>query len=353
MVRALIADGVLQREGQSWFRRAEVSVVHVPQTIEGLLLGRIDRLPTHVRQTLREAAVIGPLFSETLLREIATGLAGAIGESLDALVAAGLLSPVPATVGAAPEGREFGFRHGLFQEVAYQTLLLSRRSELHTRIGEGLERLYGGAPRNLEELQSLAHHFRLGTDLVRAVRYLMAGRRLGRNTYANTDAIRYYGFALDVLAGAADRRNRGSWCRAAGRRAGPRGPLGGSDAAAGSGARRPCALGRRHLAGARVAQGRRPALGGGAARRSAAVPGRGPGTHGPRASARRARLALPEDGRAGLPQRRQRAALEWTRARAGNRPKVRLPAGEEAPAAPRWRWPSTSWASRWRGRPAG
>jgi adenylate cyclase len=203
MVRALIADGVLQRQGDAWHHHAQASTVQVPQSIEGVLLGRIDRLPPHVRQALREAAVIGPLFSETLLREIAAGRAGAIDESLDALVAAGLLSPVPATAGAAPQGREFRFRHGLFQEVAYQTLLLSSRSELHTRIGEGLERLYGGVPRNLEELQSLAHHFRLGTDLARAVRYLVAAGDWARNTYANTDAIRYYGFALDVLAAAA------------------------------------------------------------------------------------------------------------------------------------------------------
>lgn len=201
MVRALIADGVLQREGQSWFRRAEVAVVQVPQTIEGVLLGRIDRLPSHLRQTLREAAVIGPQFSQGLLGGLAAGRAGAIGEALDALVAAGLLSPVPAA-SASAQDREFRFRHGLFQEVAYQTLLLSRRSELHTRIGEGLERQYGGAP-PLEGLQSLAHHFRLGTDPARAVRYLVAAGDWARNTYANADAIRYYGFALDALAGAA------------------------------------------------------------------------------------------------------------------------------------------------------
>jgi adenylate cyclase len=205
MVRALIADGVLLRQDGAWLYRPRTQAVQVPQTIEGVLLGRIDRLPPQVRQTLREAAVVGPQFSETLLRDIATARGPSIGAALDALVAAGLLSPVPASAdtAATPQGRQFRFCHGLFQEVAYQNLLLSRRSALHTRIAQGLERLYGGSPRNLEELQALAHHFRLGTDRQRAAHYLVAAGDSARSTYANADAIRHYGFALEALAGEA------------------------------------------------------------------------------------------------------------------------------------------------------
>jgi adenylate cyclase len=197
MVRSLIADGVLQRQDDAWVYRPRASAVQVPQTIHGLLLGRIDRLPPHVRRTLREAAVIGPLFAEALLQDIATARARTLGEALDMLVEAGLLSAAQAP---APQGRQFRFRHGLFQEVAYQTLLMSRRTELHTRIGEGLERLCGGTPRHLEELQALAHHFRLGTDRQRATHYLVAAGDWARNTYANADAIRHYEFALETLA---------------------------------------------------------------------------------------------------------------------------------------------------------
>ncbi|MBO9649114.1 MAG: tetratricopeptide repeat protein [Variovorax sp.] len=207
MVRALIADGVLRQQAGTWIYSPGASAEQVPLTIHGLLLGRIDRLAVPVRQTLREAAVIGPVFTEALLRDVATARARALTDALDALVEAGLLSlAAPSISPPALQDRQFRFRHGLFQEVAYETLLMSRRTELHTRIGEGLERLCGGAPRNLEELQALAHHFRLGADKPRAVHYLVAAGDWARNSYANADAIRHYEFALETLeqAGGAD-----------------------------------------------------------------------------------------------------------------------------------------------------
>src|SRR5436190_2210533 len=82
-------------------RRPRSQAVQVPRTIHGLLLGRIDRLPPPVRQVLREAAVIGPLFAEALLQDIGTARGMALDEALLALIEAGLLAPEPASPGAA------------------------------------------------------------------------------------------------------------------------------------------------------------------------------------------------------------------------------------------------------------
>ena len=193
MARALIADGLLSQEAQGWTYSPRATAVQVPSTIHGLLLGRIDRLPAAARQALREAAVIGPCFAEALLRTVASA-AAALPQALDGLVDAGLLAVVPAS-----DGRQFRFRHGLFQEVAYQSLLLRRRTELHTRIGQALEAQGGGAPRQLEALQALAHHFRLGADKARGAHYLVAAGDWARGAYANEDAIRDYQLALDTL----------------------------------------------------------------------------------------------------------------------------------------------------------
>ncbi|OUM03631.1 adenylate/guanylate cyclase domain-containing protein [Variovorax sp. JS1663] len=193
MARALIADGLLSRQAGAWVCSPRATAAQVPSTIHGLLLGRIDRLAPAARRTLCEAAVIGPQFAEPLLRAVAT-LSHAVPEALEALVDAGLLAAMP-----SPEGRRFRFRHGLFQEVAYQSLLLRRRTELHTRIGEALERQCGSTPRQLEDLQALAHHFRLGTDKARGARYLVAAADWARGAYANADAIRDYQLALETL----------------------------------------------------------------------------------------------------------------------------------------------------------
>lgn len=194
MARALIADGLLTRRQARWIYSPGTAAVQVPQTINGLLLGRIDRLAAPVRGVLREAAVIGPEFDEALLRSVASA-PESVPQALDALVDAGLLASLP-----AEDGREFRFRQGLVQEVAYQSLLLRRRSELHTRIADALERQCGGVPRRLEELQALAHHFRLGSDKARGARYLVAAGDWARGTYANADAIRDYTLALETSA---------------------------------------------------------------------------------------------------------------------------------------------------------
>ncbi len=190
LVRELIAEGLLREEGGRWTFAGDAGL-RVPLTIHGLLLARIDRLAAPVRQAMLEAAVIGPLFDTQLLGEVASDPA-ALPPALDVLVSSGLISPL------VPRQR-YRFRHGLFQEVAYGNLLARRRTELHTRIGEVLERRCGGVPQRLEELETLAHHFRLSADKHKGVRYLVQAGDWARSIYANADAIRHYEYALQTL----------------------------------------------------------------------------------------------------------------------------------------------------------
>jgi adenylate cyclase len=202
MLRGLIADGLLIREHDQWTCRPAAGGVHVPLTIHGLLLARIDRLPSRARQAIQEAAVIGPVFAEPLLREVATDPA-TLDEALDVLVGNGLVSEVAspdATNSPDPRRpRHYRFKHGLFHEVSYENLLARRRTELHTRIGQSLEALCGGTPQRLEELQALGHHFRLSSDKPRGARYLVRAGDWARSVYANADAIHHYELALETL----------------------------------------------------------------------------------------------------------------------------------------------------------
>jgi adenylate cyclase len=188
-VRALIAEGVLQTHEGRWVWQARAAAMQVPLTIHGLLLARIDQLPSRAREALLEAAVIGPVFDERLLGVVAADPA-TLPQALDLLEGAGLVSR---------DERRYRFRHGLFQEVAYENLLASRRTELHTRIGVVLERECDAAPQRLEELEALAHHFRLSSDKAKGVRYLVLAGDWARSIYANADAIRHYGLALQTL----------------------------------------------------------------------------------------------------------------------------------------------------------
>ena len=135
VVRALVAAGVLVRDGLAWRCTAEAATAQVPATLHGLLLARLDRLAAAERRVIQEAAVIGPRFEVPLLKAVSAE-PGAVDVALDALASADLVTPGP----------DHRFRHGLLQEIVYQNILVTRRTELHTRVGTALE-AQGATPR--------------------------------------------------------------------------------------------------------------------------------------------------------------------------------------------------------------
>ena len=194
IVRSLVGRGVLQREGGRW-SCATVSEAVVPPTLHGLLLSRVDGLPVAARRLLQEAAVLGATFDGALLRAVATE-PGAIDAELARFAEADFVQPL----GQWPERARYRFTHGLVHEVVYQNLLLSRRTELHERVGRALEQAAGPRPERLSDLEALGHHWSLSADKLRGARYLVAAGDWARAVYANDDAIRHYDRALQTLA---------------------------------------------------------------------------------------------------------------------------------------------------------
>ena len=95
-----------------------------------------------------------------------------------------------------PEQR-YRFVHLLVQQVAYQSLLVKSRSELHARAGQALERLYVERPE--EALQELARHYGRSADRAKALHYLVLAGDRARSLFAYDDAAAYYRQALHTL----------------------------------------------------------------------------------------------------------------------------------------------------------
>ena len=70
VIRMLIDRAAIHREGDRWLANPEVADVEIPDTLQGLLLERIDRLPQESRRTLRVASVIGRQFGVTILERL-------------------------------------------------------------------------------------------------------------------------------------------------------------------------------------------------------------------------------------------------------------------------------------------
>jgi class 3 adenylate cyclase/tetratricopeptide (TPR) repeat protein len=164
--------------------------IDVPDTIQGVLMARIDRLPEEPKRLLQTASVLGREFSPRLLGEIWDG-----SDALDALLSElKRLEFVHERVGG--EEPVVVFRHALIQDVAYESLLTTRRQVLHAAAGQAMERLYHEWL--TERSEELAHHFRVGEAWEKAFVYLARSGEKARQAFANQEAITLYRQALEV-----------------------------------------------------------------------------------------------------------------------------------------------------------
>lgn len=158
LLRSLQDTGAIVEAGGRWTFDPHITV-EVPDTVERVVLARIDRLGAGDRDLLNSAAVIGREFDLPLLGRIA-GVDPSPG-SLANLTRLGLFE--------AASGAEFRFTHPLIQETAYRSMLRRGRAELHGRAATAIEqRTEDGS---VEHHAVLARHHRAAGNVAEAVRY--------------------------------------------------------------------------------------------------------------------------------------------------------------------------------------
>jgi class 3 adenylate cyclase/tetratricopeptide (TPR) repeat protein len=164
-VRSLVEDGVLAGERGAYRLAAAVGHAQMPATVQALLTARIDRLPPHEKELLQTASVVGTDVPVAVLAAVSGASAEALADGLARLQATEFLYEARVFPDAG-----YAFKHALTHEVAYGSLLQSRRRALHARAVEAIERLY--PERLAEHVERLAHHALRGETWGRAVTYL-------------------------------------------------------------------------------------------------------------------------------------------------------------------------------------
>lgn len=154
----------------------------VPDTVHGVIMARLDRLPETAKQLLQTASVLGREMPLRLLTRV-WQVAPQITSELEELCRLEFLYE---HVGDGDE-RVFVFTHALTQDVAYDSLLSRRRRDLHLEAARALEALYAG---RLDEMTAtLAHHY-VRTDVIEeAVTWLIRAAERAARVYANAEAI--------------------------------------------------------------------------------------------------------------------------------------------------------------------
>jgi class 3 adenylate cyclase/tetratricopeptide (TPR) repeat protein len=202
IIKTMQERGELSRDSGRWVLRVRLDEISVPDNVQDVIMGRLDRLGDPLKRVLQAAAVIGREFSLTLLECLAEGPART-DRQLQELTALGLLRQ---TV-AAPDAR-FAFDHALTQEVTYGSLLARRRRELHRQVGLALEDLARGhLP---EQYATVAHHFMQAEEWAKALSHLMPAAAQAAHAFAASDALTLYGQALEAAAHLGDQVDAGS-----------------------------------------------------------------------------------------------------------------------------------------------
>jgi class 3 adenylate cyclase/tetratricopeptide (TPR) repeat protein len=190
ITRSFLERGIIQRDGTEYRLSRTMRPGDMPETIQDIIVSRIDRLPEDHKRTLQTAAVIGREFAARLLQCIAdvqVQLDDCLGElkNLEFIYEKSVFPDL-----------EYVFKHVLTQEAAYNSLLSSRRTRLHTAIGLGMEELY--QERLAERYEELAHHFTQGEAWEKAFLYLGKSGDKARQAYANQEAVAFYTQAIEV-----------------------------------------------------------------------------------------------------------------------------------------------------------
>jgi class 3 adenylate cyclase/tetratricopeptide (TPR) repeat protein len=164
----------------------------VPDSIQGLLMSRLDQLPQGARTSVRLGAVLGDRFPRTVLRFLYDRALGVPGFEADVefLLERGLF--------VQPEDAMLGFRHALTREVAYATELHQERRVLHGWAADAIERLQ---PPDERTLPLLAHHWSEAGEWGRAFPLVLSAGREALAQYALRESERW----LEKAAGAVAR----------------------------------------------------------------------------------------------------------------------------------------------------
>ena len=196
----LIAEGLIGEVDDRWELAVEIEKVEVgvPDSIKQMIEKQLDHLDSEQQRTLEAASVAGAEFS-TLAVVAGLGEDRTTVEARFEELALQNQFLRDCGVHELPNGEavsRYGFIHALYQNVLYERVSASRRVNLHRRIAERGEEVYGERAREIAA--ELAMHFERGANPERAAKYLQqaADNAIRRFAYREAVGLARRGLAL-------------------------------------------------------------------------------------------------------------------------------------------------------------
>jgi len=191
LTHSLLENGSIQMKNKQYVLARKPSDLQVPDTIQGIIAARIDRLEENLKRIMQVASVIGREFAFRILQAI-SGVREDLKSQLLNLQGLELIYEKS----LFPE-LEYIFKHALTQEVAYNSLLSNSRKEIHKRIGSAIEELY--AEKMDEFYEVMAYHYSRAEASDKAYQYLKLSAQKATRNNAVSESFGFYKEAVRTL----------------------------------------------------------------------------------------------------------------------------------------------------------
>jgi class 3 adenylate cyclase/predicted ATPase len=196
LTRAVLDAGLLVEAGDRYVPTGPLPALAIPSTLQDSLMARLDRLAP-VKEIAQIGACMGRVFNRRLLAAVSGTGKGSLDDALKQLEEAELVFR------STPTEATYTFKHALVRDTAYQSLLKSRRQQIHGKIAAKLEAEFADVAES--EPETVAQHYTLAGLAAEAVPWwLKAGQRAQRR-YANLEAAAHLGKGLELIAALPDR----------------------------------------------------------------------------------------------------------------------------------------------------
>jgi len=183
LTKAVLEAGILIEDAEGYRLDGPLPPLAIPATLQDSLMARLDRLAP-VKEIAQIGAAIGREFSYSLMRALVGRDETALKHALDQLDQAELVF----RRGEPPEA-VYSFKHALVRDAAYESLLKSRRHQLHGQIARTLEEGFADIVASQPEI--VAHHFTEAGLVDPAIDYWLKAGTLALSRSANAEAVKH------------------------------------------------------------------------------------------------------------------------------------------------------------------
>jgi len=183
VIRSFIDEGLIEIKDNSFILTEKIKFANIPESIDKVLLSRIDRLDEKTKDLLRTASVIGRNFYYKVLEEAAQTIED-MDNKLEYLKDAQLLNERK-----QKDEVEFLFKHALAQQATYESIVEKTKKELHLKIAGSIEKVFAG--RIHEFYGMLAHHYSKAGQQDKTEEYLIKAGDESMKSGAASEAVNF------------------------------------------------------------------------------------------------------------------------------------------------------------------